>query len=324
MKYLFVPHTQAQALKQELVEKGILEQGPVLRELDRVGFPVKEVLEGYDLEERAFAPPNTFRSIREALVARIGDRANEIKRAFDIIGDIAILEATPGFEDVEREIGEALLEVHRNVKSVYIKQGAHEGAYRIQSYRWIAGDKRTITQHRENGYLLELDIATAYYSPRVAGERMRIARLVVPEENVLVLGSGVGPYAICIEKHSAAAHIVGVEYNEDAHRWAERNVERNRCARIECLRADARSYLSTSPRFDRIIMPLPAQSNELLPYAWKALAPGGSLHLYLFAKEDDLSAPPVKDLCGYRIEHIETVGAAAPGYYRICVDLRKD
>ena len=321
MRYVFVPPEDAESFKRMLIESGNLASAQTLTENISVGFPVHADIEGYETVERD--APVSHKSLREALAERIGERASEVKRAFDVVGDIAIIENTKGFEDVAVQIAEALLEVHRNVASVYVKDGGHEGDYRVQRYRWLAGEERTTTLHRENGYTIELDIATTYFSPRLGGERMRIAQLAGNGERVLVLGSGVGPYPLCIEKRSSATRIVGVEFNEDAHRWALTNVERNRCTRIECVCADALDYLArTDNLFDRIVMPLPAQSLDLLDQAWNRLAESGTLHVYLFVEESQINDPPLgtyKD----RITHVEVVGAAAPGTLRVCFDLAR-
>ena len=320
MRYVFVPPEDAESFKRILLETGNLAEGRTLKEHGTIGFPIHTDIEGYETVER-YAPVS-HKSLRDALTERIGERASEVKRAFDVIGDLAIIETTRGFEDVEAQIADALLEVHRNIASVYVKDGGHEGDYRIQRYRWLAGDERTTTVHRENGYAIELDIATTYFSPRLGGERMRIARLVRDDERVLVLGSGVGPYPVCIEKHANPARIVGVEFNEDAHHWALTNVERNRCTRTECVCADAATYLEREGDFDRIIMPLPAQSLNLLEAAWSRLAPGGTLHVYLFIEESQLDDPPLGTY-NERITHAEIVGAAAPGTLRVCFDLTR-
>ena len=315
MRYVFVEPHRAEALKRELIERKALENGPVLTENGRVGFPVTEHA-AYETVERTIDVPESHTSLRDALRDRIGPRADAIKRAFDVIGDIAIIERTRGSENIETDIAHALLETHKNIKTVLIKDGGHEGDYRIQRYRWLAGDNRTTTIHKENGYALELDVATSYFSPRVGGERMRIATMI-GEERVLVIGSGIGPYPICIEKHSRAREIIGVEFNTNAHEYALKNTKRNACERIECVRADAREYLSENHGYDRIIMPLPAQSSELAPLAYDALNPEGVMHVYTFIHEGE----EPKGFPG-RIEHVETVGAAAPGYYRVCLDIR--
>jgi tRNA (guanine37-N1)-methyltransferase len=325
MRYVFVAAARAEEVKQMLAASDALADAPVLREDALIGFPVTRAIEGFEIEERDVSFETNPKSLREALVERFGERGERIKRAFDVIGDIAIIETTRGFEDIERAIAEELMRVHRNVHAVYVKGGAHEGEYRVQEYRLLAGEQHTRTVHTENGYTLELDIAETYFSPRVGGERMRIARLVRPGERVLVIGSGIAPYGVCIDKHADPSVVVCVEFNEAAHRWAERNVSRNRCTRVEAVNADAYAYLEQALKlgslFDRIILPLPAQSSEMLPEAWKALRQGGVIHHYTFLDEDELDEPRVW-IEGSTVEHIEKVGAAAPGRWRVCIDLR--
>lgn len=328
MKYVFVSAADAERVKRELIERDLLAtRAPVLKEDDRIGFAVIEDPGDHAVVERDVEITSEPQSLREALRERYGERADAIKRAFDVVGDIAIIETTEGFGDIETGIAEALLEVHSNVKAVYVKDGAHTGEYRVQAYRWLAGEKRTTTIHRENGYELELDISTTYFSPRVGSERLRIARLVENGERVLVLGSGIAPYGICIVTHADPERVVCVEFNPEAHRYAERNIERNHCKRVEAVNEDAYEYLQAAVLegvfFDRIVMPLPAQSAALLPAAWKVLREGGVAHVYRFLDEEHLDSPNVEDISDFTIEHVEKVGAAAPGRWRVCLDLRR-
>lgn len=328
MRYVFVPAADAERVKRDLIERDLLAaRAPVLKEDGAIGFAVLDDPGDHAVEERDVAVEAQPQSLREALRERYGKRGDAIKRAFDVVGDIAIIETTEGSEDIETGIAECLLSVHGNVKAVYVKDGAHEGEFRVQSYRWLAGEKRTTSVHRENGYELELDIRATYFSPRVGGERLRIARLVESGENVLVLGSGIAPYGICIATHADPERVVCVEFNPDAHRYALANIERNRCARVEAVNEDAYEYLRAPVLegvfFDRIVMPLPAQSAELLPEAWKVLREGGTAHVYRFLDDEDLDAPPVEGISGYAIEHVEKVGAAAPGRWRVCLDIRR-
>lgn len=319
MRYVFVGASDAEKTKRRLAELDVLTDAPVLREDGHVGFPVNRDIDGYEMRDRDVQHASKPKSLREALVQRYGERGETIKRAFDVIGDIAIIESTRGCEDIEAGIAEELMRVHRNVKAVYVKGGAHEGEYRVQEYRWLTGEQRTRTVHTENGYELELDITETYFSPRVGGERMRIARLVRPGERVLILGSGIGPYGICIDRHAEPSKVVCVEFNEASHRWAQRNIERNQCERTEAVCADAYEYLKRADGFDRIIMPLPAQSDRMLPAAWERLNPSGTAHYYTFLGEGE--RPEI--VVGGSIEHVEQVGAAAPGRWRVCVDLKK-
>jgi tRNA (guanine37-N1)-methyltransferase len=89
---------------------------------------------------------------------------------------------TDQFEDKELDIANAILKMNRHVKSVCKKLGAHEGQFRVQKVKPIGGGRKTETIHSENGVRMRLDLGKSYYSPRMANDRLIIAKQVKPGE----------------------------------------------------------------------------------------------------------------------------------------------
>ncbi len=83
-------------------------------------------------------------------------------------------------------------------------------------------------------------------------------------------------------------------------------------------------------KFDRILMPLPKGAASFLPLALRAIAPGGTIHLYDFARENEMpqsSFDKIKTACAkeekkYKILSWSVCGTYAPGKHRICVDFK--
>ena len=95
--------------------------------------------------------------------------------------------ATDQFEAKELAIANAILKMNKHVKSVCKKLGAHEGQFRVQKVKPIGGEGRTETIHAENGVRMRLDLGKSYYSPRMANDRLIIAKQVKPGEVSLLL-----------------------------------------------------------------------------------------------------------------------------------------
>jgi tRNA (guanine37-N1)-methyltransferase len=166
------------------------------------------------------------------------------------------------------------------------KVGGHVGKFRVQKYRVLAGVKTTVTDHRESGVRLKLDIAKVYFSPRLGHDRLRVAGLVKTGERVLVIGSGVGPYPLVIARHSRAKEVIGVEANPAAHKFALENARLNKLeSRVTLVRGDAKRVVPELGRFDRVLITAPHQSAALAKVAVSALKDGGVLQYYTFAKE---------------------------------------
>ena len=210
---------------------------------------------------------------------------------FDIVGDIAILEIPEELRAKETEIAQAVLGMHRNVRTVVAKGTPFEGELRTRTVRHLAGEKKTATLHRESGAVIEVDIERMYFSPRLSHERLRIASLVKEGERVLVMFSGCGPYPLVIAKNSKAKEVVGVELNEAAHEYALRNITKNKLQeRVRCFQGDARAVVPElkPKKFDRVVMPHPEGGEYFLDIALGAVKKKGTVHFYDFLNESDI------------------------------------
>ncbi|NYZ74449.1 class I SAM-dependent methyltransferase family protein, partial [Candidatus Micrarchaeota archaeon] len=273
MLFLKVPRKDAETIRQHLIGGGILaKEYPVINEGDFVLFAVIRPYGGFEVVELEVEKrPAQYKKLKDALSGLMDEGELEsLVTSFDIIGDIAIVEVPDELEAKEKQIGEALLKVHRNLKTVLKKLGGMEGEYRVRRVKCIAGEDRAETLYTESGVKMKLDVAKVYFSVRLAGERARIAKLVKDDERVLVLFAGVGPFALVIAKSKPKTKIVAVEINPDAVRYMKENISLNKLKNIEALEMDAKK-LTTNNEFDRIVMPLPKSAHEFLPVAFKAV-----------------------------------------------------
>lgn len=205
-----------------------------------------------------------------------------VRLSYEIIGDIALLD----YEGDVKKVAEALMEMHKNIKAVFLKRPV-DGVFRVRKPVFVAGENRTITIHKESGCKFELDIAKVYFSPRLSYERERIAQLVERGERVMVLFAGVGPYPIVIAKNKNA-RVWGVELNPFAYYYFRRNIILNKLDdRVFALWGDAKRVSYTMPQyFDRVIMPLPMGSEAFIREGVYLLKRPGWLHTYLFVERD--------------------------------------
>jgi tRNA (guanine37-N1)-methyltransferase len=214
-----------------------------------------------------------------------------LPRALDIVGDIAIIEIPAELKAHERLIGEAILTVHKNVRTVLAKVGAVSGTYRLREFEVVAGENKTATIHKEYGCKYHVDIAKAYFSPRLSQEHNRVASLVKKSETVLDLFAGVGPFSVLIAKNNADAKVYAVDVNPDAIELLERNIRLNRVEnRVIPIQGDARQAVEErlTGIADRVIMNLPEKALEFVDTACKAIKPaGGIAHYYAFIRLPD-------------------------------------
>jgi len=214
------------------------------------------------------------------------EELNSLIKSYDVIGDIAVVRVPESLKSRSRTVAEAIMQTHKHVKTVLRQASPVSGEFRLRRLEWMMGARKTETVHREFGCVFKVDLEKSYFSPRLSHERMRIARLVKPEENIVNMFAGVGCYSIVIAKHSEAEKIYSIDVNPFAVRYMEENIRLNRVeARVVPLLGDARRVVAERLQgvADRVLMPLPERAYEYVDCALSALKPsGGYTHYYDF------------------------------------------
>jgi len=231
--------------------------------------------------------------------------------SFDTIGNIVIFsEEFKGIKDKAEE----LLKL-KNIETVGVKTKFHSGTYRTRKIKIISGKRKKETAHKENNVIVKLNVETCYFSPRLSNERLRISKLIKKDEEVLVVGSGVGIYPLNFSKNSKAKEIIGIEINPKAHKYALENLKLNKVDNIKLYNGDAKKILSKiRKKFDRIVIPMPSNSEEYLDLIKNKLKPKGIIHLYTFDNKEI-------DLKDFKVKKRIKCGSFGPGKFRICLDL---
>lgn len=197
--------------------------------------------------------------------------------AFDLIGEIAITK----IRNRERaaRLAESLIENRPGIKAVYLDRGI-VGVHRLRDLELLSGENIFLTRYRENGIIFELDVSRVYFSPRLATERMLVARDARDGECIIDLFAGIGAFSINIAR-LRNANITAIDSNPDAIRYMKRSISLNSLrGNIEPVLGDAREVLKSAPNADRIIMNLPHESSEYIREALGRLKEGGTVHYY--------------------------------------------
>ncbi len=252
------------------------------------------------------------------------------KYAYDIIGTIAIIEIDLELRHKETQIAQTLLQTNPAIKSIFRKDSAHSGKYRIQSYKYLGGENTTLTKHIENNAILWIDIKQVYFSPRLANERLRIAKQIQKGETILHMFSGCAPYECVIGKYQKNCKQIGIELNPAGHELGIKNIYANKLQNVQliCNSAQNASSILTNT-FDRIIMNLPKTAYEFLDEALKLSKDNTIIHYYDFLKESefDIAIQRIQKACEkhnftVKILGIHTCGTQGVRTHRICVDCK--
>ncbi len=249
---------------------------------------------------------------------------------YEVIGDIALIEADD--PDAVR-IGEALLKFHPHVNTVLGATSPVVGEFRVREFVLVAGVNKTETIHKEYGCRYIVDLAKAYFTPRLSTERERILSWIKPDDVVVDMFAGVGPYSILIAKKASPKKVVAIDKNPAAVEFLRRNVVLNSVDNVEVVEGDA-NVEAEMQRFagiaDHVIMNLPHNAYDFLDSAVKLIKTGGMIHYYGITHEDDLFDGSIGLIeaaakrVGRQIEVMgkRTVRSYAPHQYNVCIEVR--
>jgi len=270
---------------------------------------LSEKLHDFSLSESDFqSRPTSRQTLAEELAGKLPEGLLEIlPESLDIIGDIVVVESPEEFKDHEKTLAAGILTVNRNARVVLAKTGAVSGRERIRPVRFLAGEERTTSIHRESGCRFKVDLAKAYFSPRLSHEHQRIVKLVESGERIVDMFAGVGPFSIMIAKKLSDVEVDAIDVKDVV-----------------------RKHLSGIAT--RVIMNHPSDSTEFIPAACGALVPeGGIVHYYAFAEGPDCEVIATNELvqglanCGWKLEQLlgtRKVREVAPMRWQVVVDVK--
>lgn len=270
------------------------------------------------------------RKLAEYLSRRIPeDLMAYVPRSFDIIGHVAVISLPHQLETYASTIGQALIEIHKNVKTVLAKQTPIAGKFRLREYKLIAGEDKTETVHQEYGCRFLIDVGKAYFNPRLSNEHYRVAKSVKEGETIVDMFAGVGPFSILTAKLHENVKIYAIDSNPDAIKYLKKNISLNKVEdKVFAIWADAKNVTDKIGRADRIIMNLPERSSEYIDTACKIINEKGIVHYYCFVSEPDPELKASDEIgkallaCGKKGETIfsKKIKEIAPRTWMVAVD----
>jgi tRNA (guanine37-N1)-methyltransferase len=254
---------------------------------------------------------------------------SQLIRAFEILGDIAIIQVPESLENKKQIIAQAVLDQHKHVKTVLRKTEKIQNEFRIPKYEILIGTE-TETIYKENNCRFKLDSTKVYFSEKLGTERIRILNQVQEGEVILALFAGVGPYPILIAKNKNV-RIYAIEKNPKAVEYLNENIVLNKVSgKIQTCCGDVKEVLPILNIIaDRTLMPLPKTGEQFLDLAFKYTKKGGIVHYYCFGSEQDLVEIKKKIVeegkkQNKKVEFLNvcSCGVFSPRVYRFCVDFR--
>ncbi|HEV8388050.1 MAG TPA: class I SAM-dependent methyltransferase family protein [Nitrososphaera sp.] len=262
------------------------------------------------------------------------EETSQVYSAFDQIGSIVIIKIPDALISKKGLIAQAILDNIKTAKSVFAQVSAVQGDFRVRDLEYLAGENNTMTEYKEHGCRFKVDVAKAYFSPRLSTERKRIAEMVQDNEIIVNMFAGVGTYSILIAKANNTCKIYSIDSNSAAAESCAINAKLNKVQdRVESIYGDAANVIKDrlAGRADRVLMPLPERAKEFVNDAVLALKPGGGIvHYFAHVKADNKKASQDAGLAdakeafskyNYDVRGIRIVREVGPRLYQIVADV---
>ncbi len=334
---LKIPKNRADEIRRILLEYSLINlKFKIKRSDDFVLIPLIKELNAENMRELGFESfeiietefesyPKEPRSLKDYLKNKISpDKIIEIKRSFDIIGEVVILEIPEELEKEKYLIGKAALDFTKR-RTVFKKNSNIRGVIRTRELEYLAGEDESETIHTEYGSRLMIDVRKVYFSPRLATEREKITDQVDDGETIIDMFTGVGPFSIAIARNRMV-EIYAIDINPDAIYYLEKNIQLNKIhGKIIPILGDVKEVLKVKDRIaDRIIMNLPGAAHLFLESAINSLKEGGVLHYYEFSRDYDTPIERVRNASRPRevkVLNKRKVKSRSPSMWQIGLDI---
>lgn len=258
--------------------------------------------------------------------------SDELISAFDQIGDIIIVRIPDSLLEKKKIIGQTLLKEVKIARSVFYQASPVEGDFRTRNLEILAGEDNTETEYKEFGCRFKVDVANAFFSPRLSTERERIANLIQDGETMVNMFAGVGMFSIMAAKQKKCT-VYSIDINPIASKLCEKNIELNKLkGNVISINGETSEVIENQlkDKADRTLMLLPERSDEFLDSAIKTTKDGGIIHYYShihadkkqdagkLSEEHFIEVLPIKG----EILTSKIVRPVGPRYYQTVVDVK--
>ncbi|HEY1249332.1 MAG TPA: class I SAM-dependent methyltransferase family protein, partial [Nitrososphaera sp.] len=248
--------------------------------------------------------------------------------------DIIVIKIPHDLMPKNKLIAETILANIKTAKAVFAQVSPVKGDYRVRDLEFVAGENRTLTEYREYGCRFKVDVAKAYFSPRLSTERFRIASMVGPDETIVNMFAGVGTYSILITRMNKTCRVYSIDSNIAAVKLCEENAKLNKVQeRVVSIYGDAAKVIkekNLAGKADRVLMPLPEKAKEFVESAVLALKNKGIVHYFDHIKAEskkasqDMGLQEAHNTFGkynHEVQKVRVVREVGPRIYQIVADI---
>lgn len=214
---------------------------------------------------------------------------SKLPSGYQIIGHIIILNLHPEIINRKKIIAREILNFISHAKTICIKKGSVHDQYRKPSIEYVLGKKDFEVTLIENKCKYKFDARKIMFSKGNKYEKLRIVKLVKPNEIIVDMFSGVGYWSIPIAKFSNPKKVYSIEINPTAYHYLCENIKLNNVRdKVIPIHGDCVVEIPKLGRVaDRVIMGLLPSSKEYLLDAMKVVKTNGIIHYHAISKKDN-------------------------------------
>ncbi|MBN2202998.1 MAG: class I SAM-dependent methyltransferase family protein [Candidatus Aenigmarchaeota archaeon] len=218
---------------------------------------------------------------------------------YQIIGDILIVKLDSKLVRQRKLIGKAIIKIFPHIKTVcrFKRLGP---ITRKPELEIIAGEKNTLTVHKEHGCQFLIDVSQSMWSKGNKNERKRMAELAKPKETIVDMFAGIGYWTIFMAKHCKPRKIYAIDINPKAVEFLRKNTFLNNVeGKVEILEGDCRKMSKLLENTaNRIVMGYIFDTEKFLPHAFRMARKNCTIHFHRNAKDPETVKEKLEKIAG--------------------------
>jgi tRNA wybutosine-synthesizing protein 2 len=264
-------------------------------------------------------------SLEDKLDSKLLDK---LPSGYSVIGDIAIFRhIAQELNDHKTQIGEIVIYNDPQV-NVVVEQLSTNTIYRKPQIYHIAGEKRTLTKHKEYDTIFNVDVARITLSPGNKGERGFLIEAVQDNEVVVDMFTCIGNLSLPLAVNNPSIQCYGVEINEEAYGFLIKNIKENQVeSRYFPIHGDNRNKTPSNVA-TRVLMGYFGIDNQQFFKAEEAIKEEGWIHYHDLVERDTIKQSKNKILelskavnSEITLKDTRLVKKFSPKFNHFCFDL---
>ncbi|EAN30550.2 Met-10+ like-family protein [Theileria parva strain Muguga] len=247
----------------------------ILKRWDLLPSPLRDLITNESIDHSTVTHKIKYEDIttEEAFKLVVNDDIG-VMVGFETVGHIAHLNVPEERSSIKKLIAKIIIDKHKHIKTVINKRSEVQNQFRTMDIELLAGEENYIANLVENGLKFEVDFANVYWNSRLINERARIRGLLDPDDIVVDMFAGAGPFAIYASKKGCS--VLANDLNPIGATYMKRNIEINKVHDlVKVFNMDGREFLIDVIKKNKIL------DKKTLECDGMALKASGKVHLIM-------------------------------------------